>query len=375
MMMGAYFTVSLSTGYFEQAIPTARTQHRARTLATIAILMSLGFAVLYAVLLAIFYTSIVRLLHLQGHASWMFAVPFTLLCGSLALIGNYWLLRAGKPARQSGIKLTHASLNAALAIGFGLMHVADGLLYAFVIALSVSAIVALVWSWRCGLRLVHLKSARHLLKVMVHYRQFPLLGALPSVLSNLAIQIPLILVTAYFALNTAGHFSVIRNLLSGGLILVSSCIGQVLLKHLVARRHAGLALWPSFKKVLIVVALLGMAGGIILYAAAPSFVALYLGAGWEDSGVILRTLAISSPLIVMGTSLAPALIAIGRIRVMGLWQLFYLLMSLGLLLVVNLPFTQFLNLLVAMECAVYALYIPLICYYVRRFDAARIARP
>jgi NAD(P)-dependent dehydrogenase (short-subunit alcohol dehydrogenase family) len=66
---------------------------------------------------------------------------------------------------------------------------------------------------------------------------------------------------------------------------------------------------------------------------------------------------------------------IGRIRVMGLWQLFYLLMSLGLLLVVNLPFTQFLNLLVAMECAVYALYIPLICYYVRRFDAARIARP
>jgi PST family polysaccharide transporter len=374
MMMGAYFTASLSTGNFEQTIPTARAQHRARTLATITILVSIAFALCYSLLLLVFYTPIAQLLRLGEHALWMFAVPFSLLCGSLAAVGNYWLLRAGMPARQSGIKLVHASVNALLAVIFGLLHVADGLMVAFVLGVASSAVWALYWSWRSGLRLVHLRTVSHLLKTMHHYRQFPLLGAIPTALSNLAIQIPLILVTAFFSLAIAGHFSVIRNLLSGGLILVSFCIGQVLLKHLAARRHGGIPLWPFLRNVMLAVAALGLVGATIVYWAAPSFVVLYLGAGWEDSGTILRTLAISSPLIVIGTSLAPALIAIGRIRMMGLWQLFYLVMSLGLLLAVNLPFPQFLNLLVAMECIVYAMYVPLICYQVRRFDAARAAR-
>ncbi|MFN7402506.1 MAG: lipopolysaccharide biosynthesis protein [Alphaproteobacteria bacterium] len=374
MMMGAYFTASLSTGNFEQAFATARTAQRARTLASVTILISLAFAICYSLVLMVFYTDIAQALRLGNHALWMFAVPFTLLCGALSVVGNYWLLRAGMPARQSSIKLVHASVNATLAIGYGLMHDAHGLLYAFVIAIAFSAVWALYWSWRSGLRLLHVRSFAHVCKVVRHYREFPLMGALPTALSNLAIQLPLIFVTAYFSLSIAGHFSVIRNLLSGGLILVSFCIGQVLMKHLVARRHAGLPLWPLFKQALLVLSVLGVVGGATLYVFAPWFINVYLGANWADSGAILRTLAISSPLIVIATSLAPTLIAIGRIRIMGMWQLFYLLMSLGLLLAVTLPFPQFLSLLVAMECVVYTICIMLICWQVRRFDTAQAAR-
>lgn len=374
VMLAASLTGPSSTGYYEQAIPSPRNMQRARALALVAFLLTIASTSFVILVITQFQETIAQTFSLAPQGVWRIAIPIALGFGSSANIANFWLLRMGCHGLQSGIKLVHASSNALIAIALGYLHAEDGLLIGFMSAVALSALCGGYWSYRHGFRMPRVPLKTYAWQLMRHYHNYPLFGSIPATMNNLALQWPLLLITAHYSLNVAGHFSIIRNLLTGGIVLVSLCISQVLRKHLAQRIHAGLALWPLVKKVMLVVATLGIIGATTLYWAAPSFVAVYLGQGWEDSGAILRTLAISSPLIVIGTTLAPALIAIGRIRIMGLWQLFYLVVSLGLLLEVNLPFAQFLNLLVAMECVVYALYIPLICYHVRRFDAASVAR-
>lgn len=368
MMMGAYFTASLSTGNYEYAIATSRSAARARTLATITILFSLGFAAVYELVLVLFYQPIAEVLKLGAHAPWMFAVPVTLLCGSFAAAGNYWLLRAGKHGLQAGIKFTHAGVNAVFSLALGLMGWVNGLLWGFVGGIALSAAWGIFWAWQNGLRLVHLDFRKHLARVMLHYREFPLFGSLPTALNNLAVQLPLIIVAASYALATTGHFSITRNLLSGGVVLVSASIGQVVLKHLSERRHARQKLWPFLLRVLAGLIGVGVAVGAGIYMLGPWFFSFYLGAGWKDSGEILRVLSVGVPFVLVGGSLAPALVAIRRLKIMAGWQAFYLALSLGLFLFADLPFTQFLWCIVGVEALAYSVYIPLIAWQVWKAD-------
>lgn len=374
VMMVASIAGPVSTGYYEQAITNPRSVRRARALAFIAMTCTVLSTLVIIFALCVAHARIARALTLDDGGLWLYALPLALCAGSIANITNYWLLRAGKHGLQSSVKLLYACCNAALAITLGTFLSGQGLLISFMGAVTLSTLWGLFSAYRHGMRPTRLPFRRYGLPLMRHYREFPLFGSLPATLNNIALQWPLLLITAHYTLTVAGHFSIIRNLLTGGLMLVALCIGQVLMKHLNARIHAGLPLWPFFSKVMAVVALLGVAGGVMLYTVGPWFLRFYLGEGWEESGTVLRTLAISSPLVLLGVSLAPALLALRRIRVMGLWQVFYMLASLGLLLFVTLPFSQFLGVLVATECMVYLVYIAAICHCVRQHDQGRTKR-
>ena len=375
VMMAAALTGPLSTGYYEQAIAHPRHEGRARLLAGIALWLSVATTLLLALVLAFGWRWIIREFTPTASPIWLAALPVALLAGSFGNIANYWLLRHGRHGKQSGIKLVHACCNAALAVAFGLAHVAHGLIDAFTLAVSLAACWGLFWSWRNGLRLPmgHLK--RYALPAMHHYREFPVFGSIPATFNNLAVQLPLLIITADYSLAQTGHFSITRNLLSGSLILASTCIGQVLLNHLSGRIHRREKLWPFFARVMLGIGLLGAAGSVVIYLLGPWFFALYLGDGWQDAGRILQQLAVSAPLMLLGASLAPALVAMRRIRVMARWQVFYAVASASLFFCVHLPFAQFIWCVVAMEAVAYGLYVPIVIRQVRRWDREQMAHP
>ncbi len=372
VMMAASLTAPLSTGYYEQAIAHPRQPGRARMLASIAIWLAASSTLLVVAVLSFTWPLIMRYLTPTASPIWLVALPFALLGGSLGNIANYWLLRAGRHARQSSIRLVHALCNAGLAIALGLAHLPYGLLYAFMLAVSLAACWGMASAYRHGFRLQRLHGRRYALPAMHHYREFPLFGSIPATFNNLALQLPLIAITANYTLAQTGHFSVTRNLLSGSIILASACIGQVLMKHLAARMHRREMLWPFFSKVLLGVGMLGALGGVAIYALGPWFFRLYLGAGWEDSGRILQQLAVSMPFMLLGASLAPALVVTRRLKIMARWQVFYAALSAGLFLCGGLLFGRFIWCVVGMECLAYGLYIPLIAWQIRRFDQASL---
>lgn len=368
MLMGAYFTASLSTWNLDQAIVLAPNIQRARGIATLTALSALLFAVVYELVLLACFMPLANRFSLGAAAPWMFVVPLNLFAASFASIANYWLLRQGKPALQSSIKLAHALINAVLSCVLGWMALRYGLLLAFALAVISSAMWGLWACWRYELRFISLHHWRYLLNLLAAYRDFPLFGAIPTALNNLAVMVPLMIIAASYPLTTTGHFSVTRNLLSGGLILVALCVSQVMLKHLQERMGAGQPLWPFFRLVLAGLVGLGVSGGLALYVLGPLIFSIYLGNQWADSGNILRILAVSLPFVLTGASLASTLVAIDRLRLMALWQGFYLAASTALILFTDLPFEAFLWRLVAMECAVYAVYTGLIIWQIRLHD-------
>lgn len=374
ILMGAYFTGPLSTLGLEQAITLAPNRYRARALVTITALSALLFAILYTAVLLVFQKPLAARLDLGDSASWMFIVPFNLLIASFTSIANYWLLRKGRHSLQSSIKLAHAGTAALLGILFGLLGWRYGLLYAFTGAILVATSWGLWWCHRYQLRLLSLSHWRYLLRLLAAYRDFPLFSAIPTAFNYLATQLPLMIIAASYPLATTGHFSVTRNLLSGGVLLLGVCVGQIMLKHLQERIDAGQKLWPFFRQVMLGLIGISVIGGVMLYALGPMIFSIYLGSQWADSGHILRILAVSLPFVLTGASLASTLVAINRLRFMALWQGFYLVASGSLFLCTDLPFDVFLWRLVAMECAVYAIYTGLIVWQIRLYDRRLVGR-
>ena len=373
LQFGLMLMIPLATGYFDWAIPTPRQETRARGMATIALFLSVIISAL--TLLIVFFAKdwIITLLQIPEIGNWIYAYPVIVLGASLMSVSNYWLLRLGRYGLQSVNKLVLAVSTAVITLACGLLDVPYGLLIGFVGGIVIDALWAMAIACRTGFSLTR-AAPRYFFRMVRKYGHFPMYGSLPTAMSNLASHIPLLVITATYSLAVAGHYAVARNILFGGVSLISVCIGQVVLKHVADLVQRGERAWPDFRRItlwLFLCAFLLMAG---VYVIGPWFFTLYLGTDWSASADITRILAFNTFFWLMGPTLSLAVIAVHKIRSVALWQIIYGVMQLGLLLFIHLPFEQFLWRIVAFEVTAYALYTVIMILAMRRFDHEQMAK-
>lgn len=371
LQVGMLFLAPIATGYYEWAAPSARHQREARALATIAMGSALAVCLLSFLVIATLRDSLAAQFNLQAMGRWIYAYPVIILATATSSISNYWLLRTGNFKRQSINRVVLTAAAAIIALTLGFFHVSEGLLIGFCGGTVISAIWAIRQAYHCGLRTELHLPPRYFLKIIKQYREFPIYGGIPSAFNNLAAQVPLLIITSTYTLGMAGHYAVVRGLLSSGTGLISVCIGQVILKHFADLIHTGQPLWPYYKKISIWIFLVALVVTLGTYFVGPWFFGMYLGKNWQDSTEILRMLSINVLFWLVGPSVAMVAVAIKKLRMIALWQVIYGLMAGGLLLFRDLPFEQFMHRVVLFEAVAYALYFVIMTYTVSRYDNAQ----
>ena len=371
LQTGGALLAILATGAYELAIPTPRQPARARGLATLALYLSCLAAAVALLAVAGFHTAILRTLHTPQMAGWLYAYPAIMLGLSWVSIATYWLLRAGKLVPQASLKLSLTLCVAILTLC--LRPLPDGLLYGYLGGVLCAMLWATIQAMRHGFFPAR-ASVAYFSRLLRSYGHFPLFGSLPSLIQNTAAQIPLLIVTAYYSLSLAGHYAVARNILLAGTNLIALSAGQILLRQIAERRHASARIWPYFIQVALGLGLLSAAATVAIWLLGPWFFRLYLGAGWEDMGMIVRILSINVALWIMGMALGSAMVAVQKIRTLGYWQLLYGALSPGLFLLTRLPFAQFLWYSALFEAALYGFYLACIFVTMRRFDRTQQVR-
>ncbi|MEJ0009717.1 MAG: oligosaccharide flippase family protein [Alphaproteobacteria bacterium] len=368
LQAGMVLIVPLATGCYELAIPTPKEEGEARALATLAVRLTLAVSLLTLLVIALLRARIVALLHIPEIGGWVFAYPAIVLGTALTSVANYWLLRDGRYGLQSVNKLALAIATSVVTLGCGLLHWPGGLLVGFVAGILLAAAFSLMQARRRGLRLGHPK---HLGALAKRYGHYPFFGSIPTAINNIAMQLPLLIITATYSLSVAGHYAVARNTLAGGVALIALCIGQVVLKHVSVLVHDGRPVWPDFRRIALWLALFAACLTAGIYVVAPWFLRVYLGSAWADSATIMRTLAFTSFFWLMGPTLSLGVVAIQKIRVVAAWQVAYGVIELGLFFFVHLPFGQFLWRVVAFEVVSYGLYTVLMIVTIYRYDRSR----
>jgi O-antigen/teichoic acid export membrane protein len=371
LLLGVTFLSPLSTGYYDWAIPTPRRKDQARALATLAFGIALSIGALALCILVLFHHALAPMMHMGALGLWIFTIPLLAMCTGCYNIANYWLLRASRPGLQTNIRFAHAISTALFTLIFGVMKMKDGLLLGFICGLVFAAAWSLMIAYRHGLRLELHRSRLYFMGLASKFREFPIFGAIPAGVTNLAAQIPLLVITAGHAISLTGHYAVVRSIMFGGTALISAAFGQVILKHMAEHKHAGTPIWPAYIRIFALLALGGLALSITIYFISPWFFRLYLGAGWGDSTMIARMLSVNMMLWLMGPALSCAPIGLRILKPIAAWQISYFVMACCLFFFIHLPFEQLLARLVIFDLVAYGLYVAIATATVWRFGRAR----
>ena len=368
LMIGINFMVPISTGFYEYAIPTPRSERKARQLATVAFTLALAANILVALLLLVFKPTLTRMLGLEEMGQWVYAYPLVSFSASLINVSNYWMLRKGKFHLQSLNKICQASSVATIVLALGLLKVSTGLMFGFIAGLTIAALFALRQAYRQKLRFDYTWPIAYYWRMMKQYAEFPIFGSIPSSINNIAAQVPVIVITAHYSLGLTGHYSVVRNLMNAAVSLIAASFGQVILRHFAQKNHEGEQLWPYYIRITGVVIMLGIIATAGTYVLGPWFFKLYLGANWQDSVDIVRMISLCMAFWLMGPALAHAVIAIKRLRAIALWQVLHGTMAFGLTWFSDLPFHEFILRVVIYEAFSYSLYFIIMTATIWRYD-------
>ena len=368
LLIGINFMVPISTGFYEYAIPTPRSERKARQLATIAFTMTLGMNAMVFALLLVFKPTLAHMLGIEEMGHWIYAYPLVSLSASIINIANYWLLRKGKFHLQSLNKICQATSIAGIVLALGLLNVPTGLMFGFIAGLTFTGIFALIQAYRYQLRFDYNLPKIYYWQLMRKFSEFPLFGSIPSSINNIAAQVPVIVITAHYSLDLTGHYSVVRNLINAAMALVAASFGQVILRHFAEKIHAGEKLWPYYIRIAALMLGLGVVATAGTYLLGPWFFGLYLGAGWEDSVEMVQMISLCMLFWLMGPALAHAVIAIKRLRAIALWQVMHGLFAFGLTFFSDLPFHDFIWCVVMYEAFSYTLYFIIMTAAIWRYD-------
>lgn len=169
------------------------------------------------------------------------------------------------------------------------------------------------------------------------YRSFPTLLA-PSALLNVAgLQLPTVLLGAWYGTGVSGHFGMTQRLLTLPAALIGTAIAQVYLGELArsVRSRSGnpITLFASSSRRLSAV---GGALALVLILGGPWVFSLALGAQWRESGSYAQAMALAMGMQLLAAPLGNTLIVMERQWTQLVWDLGRFVCCLGAVAVAHL---------------------------------------
>jgi O-antigen/teichoic acid export membrane protein len=358
-MLAVTCIAPLATASYDVALPTLNDPRERPILASTTMILAALFSVFIFLLACAVQGQITHALHLESVAPLILAVPLLLWATALNSMANYWLLTAGKLVEQTLNRCAVPLLTIFGTVGFGMLEYGQGLLLGYFFGLLTSMVFSGLLLYRHGFRL-RLYPRAEIIMLLTRLKHFPVLNALPAFFTNLAMQMPVLVLSFRFAASEVGHYALVRGMFTSGIATIALGIGQVILKHIAARNAAGLPLFPYYCRIVGWLAAVGISGAACVYQLGPTIFAHYFGAGWEESAHLTRTLAVSMFFWLMAPALAFAAVAIHRMKLVAAAQGLYCAFAVGLWWLPNMEFQRFVHAIVGFEAAAYSLTIVLV---------------
>lgn len=156
----------------------------------------------------------------------------------------------------------------------------------------------------------------------VRYRRFPLWLAPSGLFNILGTQLPVLLIAYRYGGTVAGWLGLTQRVLALPVALVGTAVAQVYVAELSRAARNDITRTSSlFRMASRNLTILGVSCGVVVFAAGPYAFTLLFGAGWTNSGVYARALALSLCGQFIAAPLSQTLIVLGRPGLQFAWDL------------------------------------------------------
>lgn len=294
----------LVNGKYDQAIILPKSDHAARDLIFAGMIINIFIACLLCLMVFLFEEQLINFLNDESSIRpWLYAIPLIVFLSGLYQNFYYWQVRKRGFYQIGASKIfnTSAMNGASIALGF-LGFKISGLLFGYLAARFVSLIPLFFklhdFAWRMNKKRMRIVSRK--------YVNFPKFLIFSGVLSALSMQMPVLLLTAFFTSALTGLFVLTQKVARMPITIVASAISDVFKSEASkAFREQG-ECRAVYKKTLLRLILIATLPFVVFFFIAPDLFGLVFGQEWREAGVIAQYLVpmmyfqfISSPLSAM----------------------------------------------------------------------------
>lgn len=325
----------ISTLRYEVAIPLPLPDEEdlAGSLLVLSGLSTFAVGLITLVSVALFRTNIAGLLNAPHIASYLWALPLSVVALGMYQTLQYWAIRQMNFRAIARTRLTQGLGSVLLQAALGAIHPSPLGLIAGQVVGQAAGIDTLTRRTIPSTRwLIAYLRPSHVLAAAVRYRRFPLLTSIPTIINTLTVQLPSILIASYYGVTIAGLFLLSQRVLSSPISIVSDSVRQVFYGRAAQLSQSDPArLRSEFFRLGSRLAVISLLPFALLGFVAPAVFHVLFGKEWAEAGTLLQSLIPMTYLQFVVSPIA-SLNAIDRQDLYLLWNTLRLVLSLGSLL-------------------------------------------
>jgi O-antigen/teichoic acid export membrane protein len=181
-------------------------------------------------------------------------------------------------------------------------------------------------------------------------------------------MLPPIFINKFFSSDSAGFFNLAQMLLSIPIGLVATAFTSVLLQRISEKYNNRTSFLSDLKPVIIVVGLISLVEIIVITFFGEFLFKVVFGDIWTFSGRISRILVWSFAFNFIVSTFTAIFVAMRKIKVYSVYQLFYFIAIISLLLFKRLGFVEFLKVYVIIEITCYTVLSAVMIFIIARYE-------
>ena len=353
---------------YDLAIILPRRDKDAVNIFFLSVLISIGINILFILIILIWDNEILKFLNLpEKFTGYLYFAPLGIFFYSFYQSINNWLTRQKGFLPISINKFVRRGVEGATQIGLRFVSNSKGIIYGDILG-HIANVISGLWQGRKrGLSFRLFSPVK--IKYLAHkYSDFPKYNVIPSFMSACSFLLPVILLNKFYSSEMAGYFDLSKLLLSIPLALISTSISSVLLQSLSEKYRNNISLKKDIYLILGIVLSISIFEILIITFFGIDLFKFFFGDIWGFSGRISQILVWSYALNFFVASFSAIFISLNKIKLLSIWQVFYFISILSLILFRDYQFLNFLRVYVSIEIFAYIVIILLMIFVVLSYE-------
>lgn len=279
--------VLLSTSEYQSAILLPSEEKEAAGISRVALYV-LGLWIFVITVSLPFARNIAQLFDAPALASYYWIlIPYVAALGGWAIY-NAWLMRRRNFGRISAYQMDQSGTGVVTKLLFGwLGWLRSGLIISSVLAPIIALGTSILRS-RDAFRELWQPCEEFPIELANRYRRFPLYSMPRSLVNTLSGNLPALLLTPYFGLTQLGFFAMAITLAFRPISMITSSIYQVLFERVAQKVRERQSVWKTLSKRWLQMAVTVIPVMVLLAFVMPWLVRFLLGAGWEQTAILIQ---------------------------------------------------------------------------------------
>lgn len=321
----------IATLAWEAAMVIPKGDMEARALAWLGLLSTLITSLGVALLFWVFQDILVRVFALDSLAHYWWIIPITVFSIGLYKVASSWFVRLqrfGQIAWRNGSQgIAQAGFN----LGLGLAGIAPLGLIGGLAAGRGIALFGMVGASSAFSRPV--PSAAFIRQVARRYRRFPLVTSWSNAANTLGLQLPILLLAAFYNAIEVGLVSLAIRVLASPVGILADALRQYYEGRFGELLREGA---PNLKRIFLLttsrLAMLGLLPTVVIMVFGPWIFSFVFGSAWVVAGEYARILVLAYYLQLVVSPVSASLTILEHQRQQLMWDVFRAIFTAGLVL-------------------------------------------